>query len=304
MPVYNGADFVAEAIRSVQAQTFTDWELVIADNASTDATLSICKEFAARDSRIRVYENDRNLGFAPNFNRVFLLSHGQYFSWISHDDAVGPEFVERCLAILESDSQTVLAFPRIAYVNECGKLLREQQALDLSVLGPTVSTRVGQLMKFEMQGTDIFWCHYGLIRRNVLEETQLQESYGGSDQTLILELAIRGQLRQFSAETFYRREHPGAATMRRGWTVLERAKFIDSADTRTFVFPYCRMLKEHLSAIQRSDSSTTEKLRCHVAIFRRFFSQWKYFANELIHSSMQGLRARLGGTRSSEKLGY
>ena len=88
LPVYNGENFVADAIRCVLSQTFTDWELIISDNASSDRTLSICQEFAAKDSRIRIYQNKRNMGFAPNYNHVFHVSRGRYFKWIAHDDLV------------------------------------------------------------------------------------------------------------------------------------------------------------------------------------------------------------------------
>src|SRR5262245_38704203 len=103
LPIYNGQNFVAEAIRCVLAQTLTDWELIISDNASTDRTVSICRGFAATDSRIRVYQNPRNLGVCPNFNRVLQLSCGRYFKWITHDDLFGPEFLECSVRELETD---------------------------------------------------------------------------------------------------------------------------------------------------------------------------------------------------------
>src|SRR5580765_2290810 len=74
LPVYNGANFVAEAIDCVLAQTYTNCELIICDNASTDQTLGICQEYAQRDSRIQVHRNERNLGVSLNYNRAFELS--------------------------------------------------------------------------------------------------------------------------------------------------------------------------------------------------------------------------------------
>ena len=71
LPVYNGENFVAEAIQCVLSQTFSDWELIISDNASTDRTVHICREFAAKDARIRVHQNKQNMGVCPNFNQVF-----------------------------------------------------------------------------------------------------------------------------------------------------------------------------------------------------------------------------------------
>src|SRR2546426_7984873 len=89
LPVYNAENFVAEAIQCVLSQTYSDWELVISDNASTDRTVSICREFTDRDGRIRLYQNKRNLGISLNFNHAFQRSRGRYFAWLAHDDFFG-----------------------------------------------------------------------------------------------------------------------------------------------------------------------------------------------------------------------
>ena len=71
LPVYNGEVQVTRALESLLAQTFEDFEIVISDNHSTDATESICRDFAARDSRVRYHRSDKNRGVAWNFNQVF-----------------------------------------------------------------------------------------------------------------------------------------------------------------------------------------------------------------------------------------
>ena len=93
MPVYNGEKYLEEAIQSILAQTYSDFELVISDNASTDKTQEICLEYAARDSRVRYHRNEKNLGAAPNYNRTFELSTGQYFKWADYDDLLAEEFL-------------------------------------------------------------------------------------------------------------------------------------------------------------------------------------------------------------------
>ena len=86
IPVYNGERFVATAIKSVLDQTFTDFELIVCDNASTDQTPEICQEFARKDSRIRYLRQEINIGAKANFNRVFEYARGEYFKWIAADD--------------------------------------------------------------------------------------------------------------------------------------------------------------------------------------------------------------------------
>ena len=73
LPVCNGENYLKQALDSIMAQTYTDFELIISDNASTDRTAQICKEYANRDPRIRYYRNEKNLGAARNFNYVFEL---------------------------------------------------------------------------------------------------------------------------------------------------------------------------------------------------------------------------------------
>jgi len=291
LPVYNGENFVAEAIQCVLDQTFSNWELIICDNSSTDRTVAICREFADHDSRIRVYQNARNMGVAFNYNEVFRLSRGGYFKWITHDDLFAPGFIESCIQELEKDERVVLAFPKISHVDAHGRLLRHQ-ASNLSILGPTAESRVNRLMVLERQGSDIFWSQFGLIRRDVLEQTGLMGLYNGSDQVLLLEIALRGCLKQIEKELFFRREHPAASTARREWTARDRAKFQYADDRRRLVFPYCRMLKEHLICIRNSPMPFWDRLRCTTAVLRRFLGQWKYFAEEAIWSPLDALRSK------------
>ncbi|MEM4134638.1 MAG: glycosyltransferase, partial [Candidatus Micrarchaeia archaeon] len=73
MPVYNGERFIRQALDSLLAQDYENFELIISDNASEDKTPEICLEYAARDKRIRYYRNEKNMGAAWNFKRVFDL---------------------------------------------------------------------------------------------------------------------------------------------------------------------------------------------------------------------------------------
>ena len=105
LPIYNGEEFLKEAIESLINQTFEDFEIVISDNASTDQTQQICRYYADLDPRIRYYRCKQNLGAAWNYNRVFELSYGEYFKWAAHDDFCGPAFFERCVDALDRDKK-------------------------------------------------------------------------------------------------------------------------------------------------------------------------------------------------------
>ena len=111
MPVLNGENYIEPAIRSILAQTYSDFELIISDNASQDRTEEICLYYAKKDRRIRYHRNDSNIGAARNFNRTVELAKGQYFKWAAHDDTLAPEYLEKCLEVLEQDESLILCFP-------------------------------------------------------------------------------------------------------------------------------------------------------------------------------------------------
>lgn len=94
LPVRNGEDFIAQAIEAALAQTFTDFELVIRDNASNDATEEICKHYVDLDERIRYARVQHNEGAARNFNEAFAMSRGRYFKWMAHDDLIERTFLK------------------------------------------------------------------------------------------------------------------------------------------------------------------------------------------------------------------
>src|SRR5215469_6919606 len=101
MPVYNGANYLRSSVPSLLAQDYEDFELLISDNASTDETESICRELAESDGRIRYFRNERNVGAAQNYNKVFRLASGTFFKWAAHDDECHPTMLRRCVEVLE-----------------------------------------------------------------------------------------------------------------------------------------------------------------------------------------------------------
>jgi len=110
MPVYNGEPYIREALDSLLAQTFTDFELIISDNASTDNTESICREYAAKDPRIRYIRQPENRGAIANFKFVLDQARGEYFMWAAHDDRWDSMFIELTSHTLDNDLNVGLAF--------------------------------------------------------------------------------------------------------------------------------------------------------------------------------------------------
>jgi glycosyltransferase involved in cell wall biosynthesis len=109
MPVYNGEEYLAQAITSLLEQTFADFQIVVFDNASTDRTADICRDFAQRDSRIRVVQHDRTISAVDNFIAVAQHASTRYFCWAAHDDLHDPAFLQTLIKLLEGNSDLGLA---------------------------------------------------------------------------------------------------------------------------------------------------------------------------------------------------
>ncbi|WP_438978899.1 glycosyltransferase family 2 protein [Polynucleobacter sp.] len=118
LPVYNGEKFLEIALTSLLSQDFKDFELIISDNCSTDATASICKKFGDADQRIRYIRLDRNYGYAFNTQHVLDLARADYFMWASDDDLWDSNWISTLLPI--SMSRQCLATGSYVSINEKG----------------------------------------------------------------------------------------------------------------------------------------------------------------------------------------
>lgn len=205
LPVYNGENFVAEAIQSILNQDFEDFELIITDNASTDETEEICHRFAVRDHRIRYYRNAENLGAAGNFNRCYELARGQYFKWFAHDDLISSNFLTESVRILDEEPDAVIAYPRLQGIDQNGSMSNYEER-DLSPMMDGVSPAGRFRVLIAAHGLDA--AMFGLWRANVLAKTSLHEPYYGSDCALLAEMALLGRFVRVPNIVLYSRNHP------------------------------------------------------------------------------------------------
>ena len=110
MPVYNGEKYIRKALDSLLEQTFTDFEILISDNGSVDGTEAICREYVAKDSRIRYVRQAENRGATANFQLVLDEARGEYFMWAAHDDMRSRSYVSMLLSAMQNDPYTILSF--------------------------------------------------------------------------------------------------------------------------------------------------------------------------------------------------
>lgn len=122
MPVYNGERFIRKALQSLLEQDYENIELIISDNASTDATLQICWTFANRDRRIQIHKNSHNVGIQKNFQTVLELAKGEYFMWAAVDDYWFTEFVSSLVEEMKKHTAAGVAMCAVHRVLEDGTL--------------------------------------------------------------------------------------------------------------------------------------------------------------------------------------
>jgi glycosyltransferase involved in cell wall biosynthesis len=213
LPVYNGEKLLRASVESLLQQSFKDFELVITDNASTDNTEAIGRDFMRRDRRVRYFRNPRNIGAAHNFNRALELARGEYFKWAAHDDRLAPDYLEKCVHVLDNDPSIVCVQARTMYVDLKGNQQPSQEK-DRRLDSSSPAERFWDVV-IETHAIDEF---YGVMRRDTLLKTSGHGPFFGADKVLLAELAMLGRIHAIPERLFLRGAHPGqsylAATTR------------------------------------------------------------------------------------------
>jgi glycosyltransferase involved in cell wall biosynthesis len=277
IPVYNGARFLSATIESILSQTYPDFELIICDNASTDATGKICQAFVQRDSRVRYYRNEQNIGWAGNHNKVIDLAHGVYFKWAAHDDLLDPTFIEKCVRVLDEDPEVVLCYPRTQFIDERGNYLAVY-ADGLDLQQRTANRRFSEFFNRQSLSHPVF----GVTRRHVLLRTGRMGSYVMSDRVLIGEMALNGQIYELPETLFLRRLHDEISTNVNS-TSAQMLAWINPKAKAPIHLHKWRRLFEYYKAVQRAPMSTGERLGCYGQLIRFIFipRRWAGLFQEL-----------------------
>jgi glycosyltransferase involved in cell wall biosynthesis len=258
VPVYNGERFLPRALDSLLAQTLTDFELIISDNASTDRTQAICEEYRQQDSRVRYIRQLVNIGAPRNWNAVVQPARGVFFKWASGSDYCAPTMLERCVAAMRAD-------PRIVLCHGLTQLVDEQEQ-PLEVYGGDVVfdqerpsdrfMRVAMLMALNNAQS-------GVIRLDALRRTRLDRLYPSGDMALMAELALYGTFHLVPEVMLYRRQSTGTFTATLAPLALQR--IYNPRAKRAMTLLRARRHIDNLISITRAPLPLGEKLRAYRA---------------------------------------
>ncbi|MFC4800021.1 glycosyltransferase family 2 protein [Neobacillus sp. GCM10023253] len=204
LPVYNGEKYIAEAIESLLSQEYTNIEIIISDNASTDTTPQICQQYQQKDPRIHYFRNDTNIGAAKNFNRTFELSKGDFFMWQAFDDLRHPAYISKCLQKFNQHPEAIICVTEISIIDTEGKYLNDEHEA-IETINLTFTERLHQFfLNVTWMGSVI----YGLWRSEYLKQTRLFMEEYGPDVILCLELFLLGSAVKVKERLLFYRHFP------------------------------------------------------------------------------------------------
>ena len=292
LPVYNGSRFLKTTIEAILNQSFQNFELIIADNASTDMTEEICREYAAQDKRIRYHRNQENIGAAPNYNLVFQLSRGEYFKWAAHDDIFAPEFLEKCIEVLDKDPEIVLCHSMAKVIDENGNFLDNKDELYVKFTNDNVKLKTDSQKPYERFCDLAYLPHscyqiFGVIRSSILKETPLIDRYAGADRLLLARLSLYGRFYEIPEHLFFLRRHSEQSININARSIHLYTIWHDPSKKGKIIFPRWRRFNEHIIAINQSPLNWQQRLGCYLVLATIFTIYWRGMVNDLVIANIQ-----------------
>jgi len=274
LPAFNADEYIAEAIQSLLDQTFPDFEMIISDNASEDGTESICREFAAKDKRIRYVRNSVNIGANNNFSSILDLSRGKYLLRAADHDLWRQDILEEYLKAFENDPETILVYSPATVIDSAGKVLLMNK--------PDAPKNVGKFSTFfnVFTGTISSTAINGLFRKDRLLKTSNHTSLG-PDTLMLAELSLYGNFYQLPETYYYRRQNrPPESTQESAKRYISML-FADPPEIIK-AMPYAHMVYKALCMVQNNDLSLPDQKLLNAYILFVFTRSWGVTTHNLV----------------------
>ena len=252
MPIYNASAYLREALDTLLAQDHEQVEFIISDNASTDDTNDICREYMAGRDNIRLFRQDTNIGATANFEFVLHQATGDFFMWAAYDDMWEPDFISSCLAALEENARAILAYPATIFIRPGGEEMERQQE-DVHTVGLAPLERYLRVA----QGLNRCAAIYGVWRREAVLDTDFGKCISGDIPFMLRKSQLGEYIYLGDRRLFYNRIFPG-----------RRAEYytlsIDPSNQDRkwrLRFPYSEMIYEIMKMVSQLDLPLNDRLR-------------------------------------------
>ena len=307
IPVYNSEKYLEETLKSLLDQGFQDFEIIISDNASTDSTPVICREYEKKDPRVRYYRSETNHGPGWNYNRVFDLCSGKYFKWHACDDLLRPDFLEKCVEVLDTHPDVILAHSYTAEIDHQGHQIKNIDLTRIHTDHMRPSVRLRSMLTL---GKYLSCAVFGLIRMDVLRNAPRKPSYAHGDVIFMGCLAVYGRFYQIPEPLFQYRIHAEQSmqTLPAHLTGLKKRRLFsfsgplpatdwwDPSKKGKVDFPTWRFYWRMFGFVQRYPMPMAEKLRCHRSLCTRLFKRKDFIRLGIdlllaLEVALQGIKA-------------
>lgn len=267
LPVYNGERFLAASIEAILGQTFSDFEFIISNNASTDGTDEICRAYAASDRRITYVVQPRNLGAAGNHNATVAMARTELFKWASADDLYARDLVAVCVTLLDAHQDAILAHTWTAAIDADDRVI-QAHPYPLRTQSASAPERLRSLLRDgdDLPGAIRADDQYGVVRTAVLRRVKPLDSYYHADQTWTSALALHGRFAIHPDWLYFRRHHDGRA-LKANPTVRSWTANLDPRRADRWRHPAARLYAEfawnYVDLVRRAPISAADKRACY-----------------------------------------
>ncbi|MDH3599394.1 MAG: glycosyltransferase family 2 protein, partial [Candidatus Tectomicrobia bacterium] len=223
--------------------------------------------------------SEMNLGAAWNYNHVFKLSSGTYFKWAAADDLFTPDYLETCVAVLDTQPEVILCYPKTIIIDEHGHQLGPYDD-NLDLRYPSVRKRFRQAITRMQECNAVF----GVIRSDVLRRTSLIGNYLASDNVLLTELALMGQFCEFPKYLFFRRQHKHASSSQTQEGIQE---FFDPKTRGSLCLQNWKHLAQYIVTVKRAPLNPLEKIQLAYIVWRSAITRRHRLAQESLLAGRQ-----------------
>lgn len=263
MPVYNEARWIRQSLDALLTQTFEDFELIISDNASTDGTWEILKEYAAKDQRIVLYRQPENRGAIANFQFVLDQARGDYFMWAGGHDLWSANFLDVLVSEMQTNPQAVLCAPQGALIDEENRIIEVfDKAIDTRI-AKSAAGRVLTLRRRLGRGK----AFHGLYRRHVLMRALPCPKVVAGDNVILIRIASLGHIISNQSAQWLRRRNRQEASQQAS---RRRANAVGLSGLAA-KFPYLVSRATIMIEASKANGSYREKIRLLAYELRRLF---------------------------------
>ncbi|MBK1877949.1 glycosyltransferase family 2 protein [Pelagicoccus mobilis] len=287
LPVYNGSNYIRQAIDSILEQTYRDFEIIICDNASTDDTQAICEEYVKRDKRVVYHRNSSNIGAGRNYNLVVEYARGEFFKWAAHDDICHPELLEKSVERLDAEPDVVLVYSKARQIDENTNYGDSYSGSDnTALLNPVQRFR-------ELVRPHICFQVFGLMRLDVLKDTPMIGLYARGDEILLCWLGLRGRFARIDEHLFFPRKHEEQSMAmladkkkKKKADLVAYSVWFDPKWRNKIVLPWWISLRELIRCVVKAPISFRDKIGCFGVIMRWVCTRRRSLARDL-YNQMQ-----------------